>query len=99
MGRGYSLSTGGKIPRCGLRTNPKSLTSSRPSEVEDSSSTSCARRVLAQQAAVESRFVELDGMETINTGLRRTVIRGEGDMSVDTAREPHMIICSLYLRS
>lgn len=37
---------------------------------------------------MESRLVELDGMETINTGLKRTVIRGENDMNVDVPREP-----------
>ena len=52
------------------------------------STSTYAQRVLAEQAAVESRLIELDGMEAINTGLRRTVIRSEGDMSVDTAPEP-----------
>ncbi|KDR83592.1 hypothetical protein GALMADRAFT_235857 [Galerina marginata CBS 339.88] len=54
----------------------------------EASTSSYAHRVLAEQAAVESRLIELDGMETINTGLRRTTIRGEGDMSVDVPPEP-----------
>lgn len=54
----------------------------------EASTSTYAQRVLTEQAAIESRLIELDGMETINMGLRRTVIRGEGDMSVDTAPEP-----------
>ncbi|KAF8165205.1 hypothetical protein B0H34DRAFT_688264 [Crassisporium funariophilum] len=46
------------------------------------------QRVQAEQAAVASRLIELDGMETINTGLRRTAIRGEGDMLIDVPPEP-----------
>jgi len=46
------------------------------------------QRVTAEQAEVESRLIELDGMETINTGLRKTAIRGEGDMSIDVPPEP-----------
>jgi len=33
-------------------------------------------------------LIELDGMESINTGLRRTAIKGENDMNVDVAPEP-----------
>lgn len=54
----------------------------------EASTSTYAQRVLAEQVAIESRLVELDGMETINTGLRRTTIRGEGDMSVDGPSEP-----------
>lgn len=54
----------------------------------DASTSTYVNRVQAEQAAVESRLIELDGMETINTGLRRTVIRGEGDMIVDPPPEP-----------
>jgi len=54
----------------------------------EASTSTYVQRVLAEQAAVESRLVELDGMETINTGLKRTVIRGENDMNVDVPREP-----------
>lgn len=46
------------------------------------------QRVTAEQAEVESRLIEVDGMETINTGLRKTAIRGEGDMSIDVPPEP-----------
>jgi len=45
-------------------------------------------RISAEQAAVEARLVELDGMETIQTGLKNTRIRGEDDMVVDTPPEP-----------
>lgn len=33
-------------------------------------------------------MIELDGMETINTGLKNTRIHGEEDMSVDIPPEP-----------
>jgi hypothetical protein len=33
-------------------------------------------------------LIELDGMETINTGLKNTRIHGEGDMNVDLSPEP-----------
>lgn len=37
---------------------------------------------------MESRLIELDGVETINTGLKRTVIKGEDDMNIDVPVEP-----------
>jgi len=49
---------------------------------------SYAQRVTAEQAAVESRLIELLGVESINTGLRKTTLRGEGDMIVDPPLEP-----------
>ncbi|KAJ3573338.1 hypothetical protein NP233_g2493 [Leucocoprinus birnbaumii] len=52
------------------------------------STSTYVQRVLAEQAAVESRLLELDGMETINTGLKNTRIRGENDMVVDMPPEP-----------
>jgi hypothetical protein len=33
-------------------------------------------------------LIELDGVETINTGLKRTVIKGEDDMNIDIPPEP-----------
>ena len=45
-------------------------------------------RISAEQAAVEARLIELDGMETIQTGLKNTSIRGEDDMIVDSPPEP-----------
>ncbi|KAF4619968.1 hypothetical protein D9613_005359 [Agrocybe pediades] len=54
------------------------------------STSTYAQRVLAEQAAVESRLVELSGMEAINTGLRRTAIRNEEDMPVEVPPEPHI---------
>jgi len=54
----------------------------------EASTSTYAQRVLDEQASVESRLIELDGMETINSGLRRTVIRGEGDMLVDIPPGP-----------
>ncbi|KXN86400.1 hypothetical protein AN958_10262 [Leucoagaricus sp. SymC.cos] len=52
------------------------------------STSTYVQRVLAEQAAVESRLLELDGMETINTGLKNTKLRGENDMVVDPSPEP-----------
>lgn len=37
---------------------------------------------------MESRLLELDGMETINTGLKNTKIRGEDDMIIDLPEPP-----------
>ncbi|RDB22634.1 hypothetical protein Hypma_010334 [Hypsizygus marmoreus] len=52
------------------------------------STSTYVERVSAEQAAVESRLIELDGMEVINTGLKQTRLTGEGDMSVDLPPEP-----------
>jgi hypothetical protein len=56
--------------------------------IRGASTSTYVQRVLAEQAAVESRLLELDGMETINTGLKNTKIRGENDMAVDPPPEP-----------
>ena len=54
----------------------------------EASTSTYVQRVLAEQAAVESRLIELDGVETINTGLKRTAIKGEDDMNIDVHPEP-----------
>lgn len=59
-----------------------------PIYTRGASTSTYVQRVLAEQAAVESRLIELDGMETINTGLKNTKIRGENDMIVDPPPEP-----------
>ena len=41
-----------------------------------------------EQAAIESRLVELEGVESIRTTLRNTHIKGENDMNIDTPPEP-----------
>jgi hypothetical protein len=46
------------------------------------------RRVSAEQAAIESRLIELDGMENISTGLQNTKLNGEEDMNVDLPPKP-----------
>jgi hypothetical protein len=46
-------------------------------------------RVTAEQAAVEARLVETLGIDSINTGLKNTAIKGEDDMNVDPPPEPH----------
>ena len=55
--------------------------------LREASTSTYVQRVLAEQAAVESRLIELDGVETINTGLKRTSIKGEDDMNIDTPPE------------
>lgn len=51
------------------------------------STSTYVQRVSAEQIAIESRLIELDGMETINTGLKNTRLNGEVDMSVDLPLE------------
>ena len=46
------------------------------------------KRVQAEQAEIESRLLEVDGMEKINSALKKTKIKGEGDMEVDETPEP-----------
>ena len=46
------------------------------------------QRVLAEQSAIESRLVSLEGVEAIGMGLRRTTLLGDGDMQVDQSPEP-----------
>jgi hypothetical protein len=52
------------------------------------STSTYAQRVLAEQAEIEARLIEVDGMESINTGMKQTSIRDEDDMVVDTPPPP-----------
>jgi len=54
----------------------------------DATASSYAQRVTAEQAAVESRLIELRGMETINTSLRKATLREDSDMAIDVPTEP-----------
>lgn len=54
----------------------------------NASSSTYVHRVSAEQAAIESRLIELEGVESIRTRLRSTQIKGENDMSVDIPPEP-----------
>ncbi|GLB33680.1 hypothetical protein LshimejAT787_0105640 [Lyophyllum shimeji] len=45
-------------------------------------------RVSVQQTQIEARLIELEGMETINTGLKKARIKGEGDATVDAVDPP-----------
>ena len=47
----------------------------------NASSSTYAQRVHREQAAIESRLLDLDGVEKLNTSLRRTRIKGEGDVA------------------
>jgi hypothetical protein len=53
-----------------------------------SSTSTYVQRISAEQAAVEARLFEINGMETIQTGMRNANIRGEEDMNVDPPFEP-----------
>ena len=44
--------------------------------------------MLSEQAQIETRLVELEGMERINAALKNARIKGEGDMSIDSPPEP-----------
>lgn len=52
------------------------------------STSSYIPRISAEQAAIEARLVELEGMDIIQNGLKSTRIVGEDDMSVDPEPEP-----------
>ncbi|TFK76032.1 hypothetical protein BDN72DRAFT_831477 [Pluteus cervinus] len=52
------------------------------------STSTYVHRITAEQAAVAARIFELEGMETINTGLKNTRIIGEDDMNIDIPAEP-----------
>ncbi|KAF8745986.1 hypothetical protein AX14_004278 [Amanita brunnescens Koide BX004] len=54
----------------------------------NASTSTYVQRVLAEQAAIESRLIELEGIESIRTKLRNTQIKGENDMSIDIPPEP-----------
>ncbi|KAK2466325.1 hypothetical protein APHAL10511_001967 [Amanita phalloides] len=54
----------------------------------DASTSTYVQRVLAEQAAIESRLIEIEGVESIRSKLRSTRIKGENDMSVDIPPEP-----------
>lgn len=59
--------------------------------VNSAASTSALiQRVSAEQAAIEIRLLELEGIENIQTKLRNTTISGDDNMNVD-APEPHPI--------
>ncbi|KAG5340980.1 hypothetical protein C0989_012354 [Termitomyces sp. Mn162] len=45
-------------------------------------------RVSSEQAQIENRLVELEGVERINSALRNARIKGEGDMVIDSPPEP-----------
>jgi hypothetical protein len=52
------------------------------------SSSTYVDRVIIEQRAVESRLVELVGVESISTGLKQTTIKGENDIQIDVPPEP-----------
>ncbi|KAF7301381.1 hypothetical protein MIND_00703300 [Mycena indigotica] len=59
------------------------------SRAASSSKDPWVKRVNVEQTAVTLRLNEIRDMNTINTGLRNTVIIGEDDMSVEPPPEPY----------
>ncbi|TFK29360.1 hypothetical protein FA15DRAFT_664301 [Coprinopsis marcescibilis] len=51
------------------------------------STSTYVQRVSNEQAAIESRLLDLDGIEKLGATLKRTQIKGEADMEVDGAEE------------
>ncbi|KAG6817213.1 hypothetical protein H0H87_011571 [Tephrocybe sp. NHM501043] len=45
-------------------------------------------RISAEQANIESRLVELEGVESMNFAFKSVNVKGEGDMNVDSPPEP-----------
>lgn len=56
-------------------------------EDRGASTSTYVNRVSSEQAQIEARLVELDGMESINSALKNTRLKGEGDMAVDSSPE------------
>jgi hypothetical protein len=52
------------------------------------STSALVQRVSAEQAVVEARLLELEGMENIQARLRHTNISEEDDMNVDEPEHP-----------
>ena len=50
----------------------------------EASTSTYINRVSLEQKAIESRLIELDGMEEINTGLKNTRLDAEADMAIDS---------------
>jgi len=42
----------------------------------------------AEQTSIEARLLELEGMENIQTRLRKTRISGDDDMNIDEPEHP-----------
>ncbi|KAF8665823.1 hypothetical protein AX16_000266 [Volvariella volvacea WC 439] len=54
----------------------------------EASTSSYAQRISAEQAAIESRLLDLEGVDTINRGLKNTRITGDDDMNIDSTPDP-----------
>ncbi|EAU84909.1 hypothetical protein CC1G_00428 [Coprinopsis cinerea okayama7 len=52
------------------------------------STSTYVQRVSQEQRLIESRLLDVDGIEKLGTTLKKTKIKGEGDMEVDEADEP-----------
>lgn len=44
----------------------------------------------AEQTAIQARLLELEGVDIIQSTLRKTHIRGDDDMAVDNEPEPYV---------
>lgn len=54
------------------------------------STSTLIQRISAEQAAIEARLLELEGIENIQTKLRNTRISADEEMNID-GPEPHPI--------
>ena len=45
---------------------------------------------MAEQTTIETRLLELEGVDIIQSSLRKTHIRGDDDMAVDPEPEPYV---------
>ncbi|KAG1892598.1 hypothetical protein F4604DRAFT_1672579 [Suillus subluteus] len=86
------------------KPKPKSITQMTARELHDqhdrnarllNSSSACTsalgQRLSAEQAAIESRLLELEGVEEIRNGLKKTNINADEIMIVDQPRMPRVI--------
>ncbi|KAG1780125.1 hypothetical protein EV702DRAFT_761562 [Suillus placidus] len=86
------------------KPKPKPITEMTARELHDqhdrnarllNSSSACTsalgQRLSAEQAAIESRLLELEGVEEIRNGLNKTNINADEIMIVDQPRMPHVI--------
>lgn len=52
------------------------------------STSALVQRLSAEQAAIEARLLEVEGMENIQARLHKTKISGEDDMNIDEPEHP-----------
>jgi hypothetical protein len=56
--------------------------------IRGASTSTYVQRISAEQSAIDRRLLDLEGIDSIQTGLRNTKLSGEDDMNVDLPLEP-----------